>query len=47
MPLTVNKGEMKQVVLNLVKNSFEAMPAGGDIRIETIADRRMPRASRW
>ncbi len=35
LPLTANKGEMKQVILNLVKNSFEAMPTGGDIRIET------------
>ena len=32
---TVNRNEMKQVVLNLVKNSFEAMPAGGIINIET------------
>ena len=33
--LTVNRNEVKQVILNLVKNSFEAMPSGGDIRIDT------------
>ena len=33
--LTVNRNEIKQVILNLVKNSFEAMPGGGDIGIET------------
>jgi signal transduction histidine kinase/ABC-type branched-subunit amino acid transport system ATPase component len=32
---TVNRNEMKQVVLNLVKNSFEAMPTGGNISVET------------
>ncbi|HVO39094.1 MAG TPA: ATP-binding cassette domain-containing protein [Spirochaetia bacterium] len=37
LPLSVNRGEMKQVILNLVRNSFEAMPAGGAIRIETGA----------
>ncbi len=31
----VNRNEIKQVILNLVKNSFEAMPEGGDIRIRT------------
>ncbi|MGA2640745.1 MAG: ATP-binding cassette domain-containing protein [Spirochaetia bacterium] len=33
--LKVNRNEIKQVILNLVKNSFEAMPGGGDIRIGT------------
>jgi len=33
--LTVNRNEIKQVILNLVKNSFEAMPGGGEISIET------------
>ena len=33
--LTANRNEIKQVILNLVKNSFEAMPGGGDIRIDT------------
>jgi len=35
LALTVNRNEIKQVILNLVKNSFEAMPGGGDIRIDT------------
>ena len=30
-----NKNEIKQVILNLFKNSFEAMPSGGDIFIKT------------
>ena len=33
--LKVNRNEIKQVLLNLVKNSFEAMPGGGDITIGT------------
>ena len=36
LTLKVNRNEIKQVILNLVKNSFEAMPAGGEIRIETL-----------
>ena len=32
LTLTVNRNEIKQVILNLVKNSFEAMPGGGEIR---------------
>ena len=35
LTLPVNRNEIKQVILNLVKNSFEAMPGGGEIRIET------------
>lgn len=31
----VNRHEIKQVILNLLKNSFEAMPSGGDIFICT------------
>ncbi len=31
-----NRNEFKQVILNLIKNSFEAMPDGGAIRIETM-----------
>jgi len=31
----INKNELKQVILNLLKNSFEAMPTGGDIYIQT------------
>ncbi|MDC7233897.1 MAG: ATP-binding protein, partial [Spirochaetales bacterium] len=30
-----SKNEMKQVLLNLLKNSFEAMPEGGTIKIST------------
>jgi signal transduction histidine kinase/ABC-type molybdenum transport system ATPase subunit/photorepair protein PhrA len=33
--ITANKNEMKQVILNLFKNSFEAMPSGGEIFIKT------------
>jgi signal transduction histidine kinase/ABC-type branched-subunit amino acid transport system ATPase component len=35
LTLPVNRNEIKQVILNLVKNSFEAMSGGGEIRIET------------
>ncbi len=35
LALSVNRGEMRQVILNLVRNSFDAMPDGGEIRIET------------
>lgn len=34
--IRANKSEMKQVILNLLKNSFEAMPSGGDIFIKTM-----------
>ena len=33
IPIEANRTEMKQVVLNLVKNSFEAMPDGGRLSI--------------
>ncbi len=33
--IRANKHEMKQVILNLLKNSFEAMPSGGRISIES------------
>lgn len=33
--IRANDNEIKQVILNLLKNSFEAMPAGGDIFIAT------------
>jgi signal transduction histidine kinase len=33
--LKANKTEIKQVILNLMKNSFEAMPSGGKLNIET------------
>ena len=35
LSIQANKNEIKQVILNLLKNSFEAMPAGGTIQIET------------
>jgi signal transduction histidine kinase/ABC-type branched-subunit amino acid transport system ATPase component len=35
IPFRANKNEVKQVILNLLKNSIEAMPDGGSIRIET------------
>lgn len=34
--LSVNRNELKQVILNLIKNSFEAMPDGGSISIRTF-----------
>ena len=33
--IRANKNEIKQVILNLLKNSFEAMPSGGQIFIKT------------
>lgn len=33
--INANKTEIKQVILNLMKNSFEAMPAGGSLLIKT------------
>ena len=33
--IRANKHEIKQVILNLLKNSFEAMPSGGQISIES------------
>ena len=35
LTIRANKNELKQVILNLLKNSFEAMPSGGAIYIET------------
>ena len=35
--VNVNRHEIKQVILNLLKNSFEAMPSGGQISIKTDA----------
>jgi two-component system sensor histidine kinase AtoS len=33
-----NRAEMKQVVLNLIKNAFDAMPNGGTLRIELTVE---------
>ncbi|UAM99823.1 response regulator [Polaribacter litorisediminis] len=33
--INCNKGELKSVIFNLIKNSIEAMPEGGNIIIET------------
>ena len=33
-----NRSEMKQVVLNLIKNAFDAMPSGGDLRIDLAVE---------
>lgn len=35
-----SRDEIKQVILNLLKNSFEAMPEGGHIRITTASEER-------
>lgn len=35
LPIEANTNEIKQVLLNLFKNSFEAMPSGGEIFINT------------
>ena len=35
MLIRANRHEIKQVILNLLKNSFEAMPSGGQISIHT------------
>ncbi len=44
LTVEANRTEMKQVVLNLVKNSFEAMPDGGALTI-TIEKKKAKRSS--
>lgn len=39
LTLTASKTEIKQVILNLIKNSFDAIPAGGIITIKTCGKR--------
>jgi C4-dicarboxylate-specific signal transduction histidine kinase len=33
--IRANRTEIRQVILNMMKNGFEAMPSGGEFRIET------------
>lgn len=33
-PIYANRTKIKQVILNVVKNAFDAMPTGGDLQIE-------------
>jgi PAS domain S-box-containing protein len=35
----INRTEIKQVILNLIKNSFEAMPEGGELIVRTAESR--------
>jgi signal transduction histidine kinase len=35
VPIKANKTEIKQAILNIMKNSFEAMPDGGTLTIRT------------
>jgi PAS domain S-box-containing protein len=48
-PVTIDRGKIEQVIMNLVMNSRAAMPEGGRLRIETAnlppaADAERPRA---
>ncbi|OLN22406.1 hypothetical protein BTO30_09990 [Domibacillus antri] len=38
LPVEVNADQMKQVILNLAKNAFEAMPGGGQLTLTVIQD---------
>ncbi len=40
--IDANRNEIKQVLLNLVKNSFEAMPEGGTLSINVYTVRSLP-----
>ena len=41
--IEANKNEIKQVILNLIKNSFESMPEGGNLSIATyVSEKQIP-----
>lgn len=35
LKLSINKTEIKQVILDMIKNSFEAMPESGELAIQS------------
>ncbi|PLR76050.1 two-component sensor histidine kinase [Bacillus sp. V3-13] len=39
MPVECAKDQMKQVILNLIKNAFESMKNGGDLKINVLQER--------
>ena len=39
--INVNKGQILQVILNLILNATQAMPSGGTIHIETTIDKEL------
>jgi signal transduction histidine kinase len=34
--LTINKGQIEQVIANLIRNAFEAMPCGGELTVRAV-----------
>ncbi len=40
--ITANRNEMRQVLLNLIRNSMEAMPDGGIVEVATIIEEKSP-----